>query len=288
MAYNFLLKRISVLIVTLAVMASVLVTSVSYAKWTQGITSISTTLTTGQIKLFGFSEYGMSFTTNEKLIPYDESEVKSGMTKVLTAYIPEYYVSTAYTLTISLASTNFSTTTEFYAYVGKRGESMPTPFVGWSKLNATYEYNDVTQFTIVKDRVLYLALSSFDANDMEKPFSISLTLGCAHAFTSYTVVSEPTCIQDGEKSAECDYCTQKSNVTISSLGHSFTKYEVVTAGNCTIDRVERAKCDNCDQTDEKITPAVGSHSYGSNGICTRCGQSSVVPADEATLLSDGT
>lgn len=285
MAYKFSFRRICVLLVSLAVFASVGVTAVSYAKWASN-TSVAATISIGRVQLFGFSDGELAFTTNEGLIPYDQSETPSGMTTMLKANIPEYYTATSYTITVSFDSTNFANTTEFYVYICNKTQTPPPPLDGWKKLNATFEYNDITEYTTINDKVLYLAMSSLDISDMNKSFTLSLTLGCVHNF-EYEVITNPTCVADGVKKGICSNCKQEQNFSISATGHSFTNYQVTTNGNCTIDKVETAKCDNCEQTNQRITPAIGSHSYNSNKICTRCGQSSAIPADGATLLSDG-
>lgn len=81
----------------------------------------------------------------------------------------------------------------------------------------------------------------------------------AHELDEGTIVTEATCIADGEgvKACQVDGCEYETTYVIPKTGHS---WKIVRVGHYTY-----SKCENCDATCRK-------HTIGEDGNCTTCGK----------------
>ena len=114
--------------------------------------------------------------------------------------------------------------------------------------------------------------------------------GCEHAYgEEITVVTEPTCIEDGEGIVTCTKCGKEKTVTVEKLGHDKIVLSKAVAPTCTTSGLTaKIGCSRCDfiQRSKRI-PARG-HMYGEDNICTVCGESSQTDSDnESVLIAEG-
>ena len=116
------------------------------------------------------------------------------------------------------------------------------------------------------------------AKDNGADFDATVTLGDSyekhtHTWqTDYTVDVPATCTQTGSKSIHCSGCDEikpGSEVTIPMTAHSYVLSSSVAA-TCTQAGSNTYSCSVCSRKDVRNTPALG-HSYGTDGVCTRCG-----------------
>ncbi len=116
------------------------------------------------------------------------------------------------------------------------------------------------------------------AKDNGADFDATVTLGDSYEKhthiwqTDYTVDVPATCTQTGSKSIHCSGCDEikpGSEVTIPTTAHSYVLSSSVAA-TCTQAGSNTYSCSVCSRKDVRNTPALG-HSYGTEGVCTRCG-----------------
>ena len=112
----------------------------------------------------------------------------------------------------------------------------------------------------------------------------------------YSVVSEPTCVEEGSSLGTCSRCAETEEKHIPALGHDFGEYRETRAPTCTEPGEERAECSRCEAVETRTVAATG-HSTGPDAtctedqVCTVCGAvlspaSGHHPGREATCTED--
>ena len=96
---------------------------------------------------------------------------------------------------------------------------------------------------------------------------------CTHPNISYTVTTEPTCTEAGERSWSCPDCGQSGTETIPALGHAWGEGTVTTAPTCTAAGEMSYACtrENCDATKTETVAALGHVDENADNVCDRCG-----------------
>ena len=75
---------------------------------------------------------------------------------------------------------------------------------------------------------------------------------CQHTeWGEWTITTEATCVEAGERTRTCKGCTQTEVEKIAALSHSFSKYVSDNNGTCIANATETAVCDRCDVTDTR-------------------------------------
>ncbi len=98
---------------------------------------------------------------------------------------------------------------------------------------------------------------------------------CTHRY-SVTVRSDPTCTDDGSAIYTCSDCGDSYTETLAATGHSYA------SATCTAAK----KCKTCGTTSGEPL----GHSYGTDGICTRCGHNkgiTVTVTSDSVLFRSG-
>ena len=84
--------------------------------------------------------------------------------------------------------------------------------------------------------------------------------------------TDATCDVDGEALYECKDCGAFRKEVLKAEGHSALKCSGVAATCGEEGYTDYVVCENCDKvlTPSDIIPAIGTHNYGEDGICTVC------------------
>ena len=112
----------------------------------------------------------------------------------------------------------------------------------------------------------------------------NITEGIAveHSYSEYTIITEPTCAENGKEEAACIWCETKDQRELPKLEHS-TEWEITTPATSSSEGVKSLKCQVCGEitSTEKIpkeppktttqnNPTNSSSQSKNNGIGTAC------------------
>ncbi len=100
-----------------------------------------------------------------------------------------------------------------------------------------------------------------------------------HNYINYVSDGNATCLDDGTKTAKCEFCEQTKTLPDggSALGHSFIAYVSNGDFTCTEDGTKTAKCERCEICDTVADTGSARHRYGI-----------YIPNGDATCTTDGT
>lgn len=104
--------------------------------------------------------------------------------------------------------------------------------------------------------------------------------------TYEAAVTEPTCTQQGYTTYTCSGCgdSYKDNY-VAANGHTWDDGVVTVEATCTEKGVITYTCTVCDEVKTESIAANG-HNYGSDGVCTDCGEEAVASVGLEYTLSD--
>ncbi|MBO5415874.1 MAG: hypothetical protein J6A83_04520 [Clostridia bacterium] len=97
------------------------------------------------------------------------------------------------------------------------------------------------------------ALNSCDENDASAE--------CEHTWGEWTVVSEASCEEDGEKQRVCSECEETETRAIAALSHDFGEWSVTKAATCTEEGEETRVCSRNSEHTETRTVAKIAHTF---------------------------
>ncbi len=110
--------------------------------------------------------------------------------------------------------------------------------------------------------------------------------GEGHAWGPWTVVSNPTCTEEGVSQRTCPNCGKVETTTTAALGHSWNTGTVTVQPGCTTTGTKLFTCTRCQVTRTESVPALGHDNSGATTTpatcteaghtsytCPRCGQS---------------
>ena len=177
-------KSVKMLIAAACVTSIVGVGAVSFAKWDPNtVNDASGTLTNGYIALSGFTSNKLEM-GDKTLMPYDQGDVESTETKIISVAIPEYQVSSDYTLTAKV-ETALPAGKYYVKLTTNATEAVPNATTGWTELTATgasLTLGDLaytaggTVLKTINNAYLHIILDSNSGNDMNAESTISLKL----------------------------------------------------------------------------------------------------------------
>lgn len=103
----------------------------------------------------------------------------------------------------------------------------------------------------------------------------SVTSECSHNYSSYTVIKQATCLENGIEAAQCSVCGHTVTREIAMLSHTSGTWGVYKPANCTDGGLEALYCDRCNTVlDTRVTSPIG-HSMGwvvtKEATCTELG-----------------
>ena len=89
--------------------------------------------------------------------------------------------------------------------------------------------------------------------------TVNVVVNNGHTYEEYEVVENPTCLEDGYKESECEYCDSVDNVVIEKLGHDYeTEYTVDVEATCKTDGSKSQHCTRCDECQNvTVIPELG-------------------------------
>ena len=87
--------------------------------------------------------------------------------------------------------------------------------------------------------------------------SIARGSALGHDWGDWTVTSEPTCTQEGEKTRECARCHETENETLDALGHNWSEWELTFEPSCTDAGEQQRECYVCGETETEPVEALG-------------------------------
>ena len=95
----------------------------------------------------------------------------------------------------------------------------------------------------------------------------------AHVFGEWTMTAAATCSKKGTEKRVCKNCTasETRETGLDKTAHSFTAGAKVEP-TCTKEGYTVYKCAGCSATESRDRVSALGHSYGTDGVCTRCGE----------------
>lgn len=110
-------------------------------------------------------------------------------------------------------------------------------------------------------------------------------LGGEYASHTYEIYScTATCVLDGVTEYECSVCKDRKTEEAKAIGHGNYKNVTVTAPTCTEQGYSVGKCGRCYWTVTFDYIEATGHSYGDDGVCTKCLESQFFNFE---LMDDG-
>ena len=86
-----------------------------------------------------------------------------------------------------------------------------------------------------------------------------LSLFCRHEYND--VVTDSTCLIEGEKTRTCTLCGKIKKIPIEKKAHEFSQWTQTAEKTCTADGVRTRICSQCGTEESEVTPCEG-HSFG--------------------------
>lgn len=95
----------------------------------------------------------------------------------------------------------------------------------------------------------------------------------AHAFGEWTLTAAATCSKKGAEKRACKNCPAEETreTALDKTAHSFTAGAKVEP-TCTGEGYTVYKCAGCSATESRDRVSALGHSYGTDGVCVRCGE----------------